>query len=623
MIEPRVATGKDGPEAQRNAVYMSASPDEAALYALVRPAVGRRGGWAIRGGNVHYVEDPRIPLNTEGYVYHADIPDGQYRQPPQTNPQIGYTVDSAVAPQGKTRVTLDDHRRRFISYPDKDALRSALAGMTTDQEKMAEVATKKDPTLWQEAKRDAVRRMDGVHSARAMQLASKLYKERGGTYAGKKPAPSQNSLRTWTKQKWKWSDGDRPGQGGEGVYLPSKSVSALKSTASGREKLRQAREVKEDATSRGQQFSQHGLHIGKQRDKTAALSPQRYEEITPRSRASALLVEDPMNNTSRHIKTAALRAFLASNTKLAAVRHTLITGHSGAGKTTLARSFGLPIHSLDDDPDIRAQLEFQKQYREQNDGRLPVGGEYAVRMRAAEQAAIRRALALRAPHAIEGSYLLNTAPTDYPTHALHLVDVDPELAVRQRVERQRIKDLAKGRGWGPERAAGVAMRGRQLVEEYEPGAMRWRNDPNVVKHKRSDTDKIASIYADRSTQTMFNESASGLEGRMVLRQLDEVCNMAQELMQVIPEDADVPEWVQNHVATINDRLKSVHSYVVYEMKRSGPSMDSAGMIQQAQQLAPDMSEMSSDPHEMDELQAKTSAYRAAMWQAFNRTLYGR
>jgi len=437
MIEPRVATGKDGPEAQRNAVYMSASPDEAALYALVRPAVGRRGGWAIRGGNVHYVEDPRIPLNTEGYVYHADIPDGQYRQPPQTNPQIGYTVDSAVAPQGKTRVTLDDHRRRFISYPDKDALRSALAGMTTDQEKMAEVATKKDPTLWQEAKRDAVRRMDGVHSARAMQLASKLYKERGGTYAGKKPAPSQNSLRTWTKQKWKWSDGDRPGQGGEGVYLPSKSVSALKSTASGREKLRQAREVKEDATSRGQQFSQHGLHVGKQRDKTAAL---RLYHDTP--------------------------------------------------------------HRL-------AQIELRQ-------------------------------------------------------------------------------------------TAG-----------------------NVFQHKRSDTDKIASIYADRSTQTMFNESASGLEGRMVLRQLDEVCNMAQELMQVIPEDADVPEWVQNHVATINDRLKSVHSYVVYEMKRSGPSMDSAGMIQQAQQLAPDMSEMSSDPHEMDELQAKTSAYRAAMWQAFNRTLHGR
>lgn len=135
LIEPRAATGKDGPEAQRSAVYMSASPDEAALYALVRPVVGRRGGWAIRGGNVHYVEDPRLPLNTEGYVYHADIPDEQYRQPPQTNPQIGYTVDSAVAPQGRTRVALDDHRHRFISYPDKDALRAALAGITTDQEK--------------------------------------------------------------------------------------------------------------------------------------------------------------------------------------------------------------------------------------------------------------------------------------------------------------------------------------------------------------------------------------------------------------------------------------------------------------------------------------------------------
>lgn len=73
-------------------------------------------------------------------------------------------------------------------------------------------------------------------------------------------------------------------------------------------------------------------------------------------------------------------------------RHTIITGHSGAGKTTLARSFGLPVHALDDDPDIRAQLEFQKQYREQNDGRLPIGGEHTVRMRAAEHAAIRRAV---------------------------------------------------------------------------------------------------------------------------------------------------------------------------------------------------------------------------------------
>jgi len=137
---------------------------------------------------------------------------------------------------------------------------------------MPEIAVKRDPEKWEDAKRDAVSRMGGKHSARAMQLASKIYKDRGGEYAGKKPSASNNSLRTWTKQDWKWSGGDKPGQGGSGVYLPSRAVSALKSTPQGRDKLDRAADVKRDATARGQQFSQHGLHVGKDRSKTAALS---------------------------------------------------------------------------------------------------------------------------------------------------------------------------------------------------------------------------------------------------------------------------------------------------------------------------------------------------------------
>jgi hypothetical protein len=123
---------------------------------------------------------------------------------------------------------------------------------------------------------------------------------------------------------------------------------------------------------------------------------------------------------------------------------------------------------------------------------------------------------------------------------------------------------------------------------------------------------------------MFDHSVSGLEGRMALRQLDEICTMAQELMSVIPDGADIPEWVQNHITTVNDRLKSVHSFVVYEMKRSGPPMDPMGMIGQAQQLAPDMSQLSASPGAMSALQQdKTSAYNAVMWDAFNRALTGR
>ena len=135
--------------------------------------------------------------------------------------------------------------------------------------KAASVAIKRDPAKWEAAKREAKAKMGGKHSARAMQLATQIYKKKGGTYAGKKPSPSKNKLRKWTKQKWQWSGGDKPGQGGKGVYLPKKSKEQLASNKAGRAKLRAAARVKREATARGQQFSSHGLHIGKKRSDTA------------------------------------------------------------------------------------------------------------------------------------------------------------------------------------------------------------------------------------------------------------------------------------------------------------------------------------------------------------------
>jgi hypothetical protein len=64
---------------------------------------------------------------------------------------------------------------------------------------MAEVATKKDPEKWARAKAKARKRLGG-HSARAMQLATKYYKEAGGRYEGKKS--SDNRLSKWSREKW-------------------------------------------------------------------------------------------------------------------------------------------------------------------------------------------------------------------------------------------------------------------------------------------------------------------------------------------------------------------------------------------------------------------------------------
>lgn len=64
---------------------------------------------------------------------------------------------------------------------------------------MAEVAKKRDPRKWAAAKAKARKKMGG-HSARAMQLATKYYKDSGGTYQDKKS--SKNRLSKWTKEDW-------------------------------------------------------------------------------------------------------------------------------------------------------------------------------------------------------------------------------------------------------------------------------------------------------------------------------------------------------------------------------------------------------------------------------------
>jgi len=64
---------------------------------------------------------------------------------------------------------------------------------------MAEIAKKKDPAKWAAAKAKALKKLGG-HSARAMQLATKYYKESGGRYEGSKS--SSNRLTRWGKEDW-------------------------------------------------------------------------------------------------------------------------------------------------------------------------------------------------------------------------------------------------------------------------------------------------------------------------------------------------------------------------------------------------------------------------------------
>ena len=92
------------------------------------------------------------------------------------------------------------------------------------------IATKKDPKKWAAAKAKAKARMGGKHSARAMQLATKYYKDSGGGYEGKKPDAKSNKMKKWTKEDWGTKSGKNSTQGPKATgerYLPKKARAAL------------------------------------------------------------------------------------------------------------------------------------------------------------------------------------------------------------------------------------------------------------------------------------------------------------------------------------------------------------------------------------------------------------
>jgi len=65
---------------------------------------------------------------------------------------------------------------------------------------MARIAKKTNPKLWEQAKREAVAKQ-GKHSARAMMEAVRIYKKKGGGYAG--PKTGKEGITEWAKAEKK------------------------------------------------------------------------------------------------------------------------------------------------------------------------------------------------------------------------------------------------------------------------------------------------------------------------------------------------------------------------------------------------------------------------------------
>lgn len=110
--------------------------------------------------------------------------------------------------------------------------------------------------LWGQAKSQAKAEMGGKHSARAMQLAGKIYKEKGGAYTGGKTS-AQKSLSKWGKEDWGTKSGKPSGKTGE-RYLPKKARESLSPA-----EYAATTRAKRAGTAKGKQFVAQPKRIAK------------------------------------------------------------------------------------------------------------------------------------------------------------------------------------------------------------------------------------------------------------------------------------------------------------------------------------------------------------------------
>lgn len=101
--------------------------------------------------------------------------------------------------------------------------------------------------LWSRAKAEAKAKMGGKHSARAMQLAGRIYKSRGGGYTGEKTS-AQKSMSKWSREDWGTKSGKPSGKTGE-RYLPKKARQALSPA-----EYAATTRAKREGTRKGKQF---------------------------------------------------------------------------------------------------------------------------------------------------------------------------------------------------------------------------------------------------------------------------------------------------------------------------------------------------------------------------------
>ena len=83
-------------------------------------------------------------------------------------------------------------------------------------------------------------------------------------------------------------------------------------------------------------------------------------------------------------------------------------------------------------------------------------------------------------------------------------------------------------------------------------------------------DKYPEQHIDSAGRMMDygHTKSDSHEGRMTKAKLFRLAQMAQRLHDKLVDADDLPEWVQDKVATAEDRLRSAHDYITYKIHRT-------------------------------------------------------
>lgn len=214
-----------------------------------------------------------------------------------------------------------------------------------------------------------------------------------------------------------------------------------------------------------------------------------------------------MNRLEKAAAFGAMMGKMAADLGLAPVddawrRVFLVSGHSGAGKSTVAKSLGetlkLPVLSIDDHPRWRPMLDSDPEIRHTIAG----SPERRRFLNAARGMATEMLDSAKDGAVVEGtqlSLLGRSQLAKYPNRVL--VTTPLQDLLKQRLERVKRKNIAKGKPWDEAIESRKYDTGKKLYDSHYRLVNRYGGTPGTVEYDTKNPKDLNEIFKVNSALT--------------------------------------------------------------------------------------------------------------------------